>query len=65
MMLATPGLTWAQQVEVNVEGDYPQLQDNAEAFLGEVEGRSALDDTPAPPKHKWKRRSVRWATTAR
>ena len=26
---------------VNVEGDYPQLQDNAEAFLGEVEGRSA------------------------
>ena len=41
MMLATPGLTWAQQVEVNVEGDYPQLQDNAEAFLGEVEGRSA------------------------
>ena len=63
MMLATPGLTWAQQVEVNVEGDYPQLQDNAEAFLGEVE--EASDDTPAPPKHKWKRRSVRWATTAR
>ncbi|MBP54119.1 MAG: hypothetical protein CMG88_06105 [Marinobacter sp.] len=24
-----------------MEGDYPQLQDNAEAFLGEVEGRSA------------------------
>ncbi|EDM46156.1 autotransporter assembly complex protein TamA [Marinobacter algicola] len=41
MMLAMPGLAWAQQVEVNVEGDYPQLQDNAEAFLGEVEGRSA------------------------
>ncbi|WP_300495453.1 autotransporter assembly complex family protein [Marinobacter sp.] len=40
-ILATPGLVWAQQVEVNVEGDYPQLQDNAEAFLGEVEGRSA------------------------
>ena len=32
-ILATPGLVWAQQVEVNVEGDYPQLQDNAEAFL--------------------------------
>jgi len=41
VILATPGLVWAQQVEVNVEGDYPQLQDNAEAFLGEVEGRSA------------------------
>ena len=40
-ILATPGLVWAQQVEVNVEGDYPQLQNNAEAFLGEVEGRSA------------------------
>ncbi|MCS5563125.1 MAG: hypothetical protein NZ728_02675, partial [Oleiphilaceae bacterium] len=32
---------WAQQVEVTVEGDYPQLKDNAEAFIGEVEGRSA------------------------
>lgn len=41
MMLAMSGSAWAQQVEVNVEGDYPQLQDNAEAFLGEVEGRSA------------------------
>lgn len=41
VMLATPGMASAQQVEVNVEGDYPQLQDNAEAFLGEVEGRSA------------------------
>ncbi|HCW91938.1 MAG TPA: hypothetical protein DHU56_18105, partial [Marinobacter sp.] len=29
------------QVEVRVEGGYPALQDNAEAFLGEVEGRSA------------------------
>jgi len=41
MMLAMSGSARAQQVEVNVEGDYPQLQDNAEAFLGEVEGRSA------------------------
>lgn len=41
VILAAPGLVWAQQVEVSVEGDYPQLQDNAEAFLGEVEGRSA------------------------
>jgi len=41
VILAAPALVWAQQVEVSVEGDYPQLQDNAEAFLGEVEGRSA------------------------
>ncbi|MEA1081504.1 autotransporter assembly complex family protein [Marinobacter sp. ASW11-75] len=26
---------------MTVEGDYPQLKDNAEAFIGEVEGRSA------------------------
>ena len=51
MMLATPGLTWAQQVEVNVEGDYPQLQDNAEAFLGEVEGRSAGSLRPVSYTH--------------
>ncbi|MDC0662188.1 autotransporter assembly complex protein TamA [Marinobacter sp. SS21] len=31
---------YAQQVEVKVLGDYPGLQDNAEAFIGEVEGRS-------------------------
>lgn len=36
-----PALALAQQVEVKVEGDHPQLQDNAEAFIGEVEGRSA------------------------
>ncbi|MDX1458373.1 MAG: autotransporter assembly complex family protein [Marinobacter sp.] len=30
----------AQQVEVQVLGDHPRLQDNAEAFIGEVEGRS-------------------------
>jgi len=41
LMLAVPVLLRAEQVEVNVEGDYPQLQDNAEAFLGKVEGRSA------------------------
>lgn len=41
LLSALPGLSWAQQVEVEVQGDYPQLQDNAEAFLGEVEGRSA------------------------
>nr|WP_228260841.1 autotransporter assembly complex family protein [Marinobacter orientalis] len=38
---ALPSLVLAQQVRVDVEGDYPQLQDNAEAFIGEVEGRSA------------------------
>ncbi len=32
---------FAQQVEVRVKGDYPGLQENAEAFVGEVEGRSA------------------------
>src|SRR5690554_6113967 len=31
----------AQQVEVRVKGDYPALKENAEAFIGEVEGRSA------------------------
>lgn len=30
----------AQQVEIRMEGDYPKLKDNAEAFIGEVEGRS-------------------------
>ncbi|MFO7994618.1 MAG: autotransporter assembly complex family protein [Marinobacter sp.] len=38
---ALPALALAQQVAVKVEGDYPQLQDNAEAFIGEVEDRSA------------------------
>ncbi|MGO1708938.1 MAG: autotransporter assembly complex protein TamA [Oleiphilaceae bacterium] len=32
---------FAGQVEVHVNGDYPGLQENAEAFIGEVEGRSA------------------------
>lgn len=31
----------AEQVEVRVKGDFPELQKNAEAFIGEVEGRSA------------------------
>lgn len=31
----------ANQVVVKVEGDFPQLQDNADVFVGEVEGRSA------------------------
>lgn len=30
----------AQQVLVEVQGDYGNLQDNAEAFIGDVEGRS-------------------------
>lgn len=41
LIWALPVLAQAQQVEVKVEGDFPQLQDNAEAFIGEVEGRSA------------------------
>lgn len=35
-----PALTLAQQVVVQMEGDYPQLKSNAEAFIGKVEGRS-------------------------
>ncbi|MBQ0746344.1 MAG: outer membrane protein assembly factor [Marinobacter sp.] len=31
----------AEQVEVRVKGDFPGLQKNAEAFIGEVKGRSA------------------------
>ncbi|WP_375177024.1 autotransporter assembly complex family protein [Marinobacter mobilis] len=31
----------AQQVSVVVQGDYPELQANADAFIGDVEGRSA------------------------
>lgn len=45
-LLALLALLWcspslAQQVEVRVDGDYPELKDNAKAFIGEVEGRSA------------------------
>lgn len=43
-MLALFGVSMpalSQQVTVQVQGDYPQLQDNAEAFIGDVEGRSA------------------------
>lgn len=39
VLCSSPGL--AEQVEVRVKGDYPGLQENAEAFIGEVEGRSA------------------------
>ena len=38
---AIPALSRAHQVEIKVEGDFPQLQENAEAFIGEVEGRTA------------------------
>lgn len=40
VLWALPALAGAHQVEIKVEGDYPQLQDNAEAFVGEVEGRT-------------------------
>ncbi|MGO1501039.1 MAG: autotransporter assembly complex protein TamA [Marinobacter sp.] len=33
----------ADQVEVRVKGDFSGLQENAEAFIGEVEGRSAAN----------------------
>jgi translocation and assembly module TamA len=35
-----PAWVAGQQVEVRMEGDYPNLKANAEAFIGEVEGRS-------------------------
>jgi translocation and assembly module TamA len=44
VMLALVGVSMqalGQQVSVQVQGNYPQLQDNAEAFIGNVEGRSA------------------------
>lgn len=40
MLLWLPVVAWGQQVEVQLEGDYPALKDNAKAFIGEVEGRS-------------------------
>lgn len=41
LLCCLPALAVAQQVVVQVEGDHPRLRDNAEAFIGEVEGRSA------------------------
>ncbi|WP_100639418.1 autotransporter assembly complex protein TamA [Marinobacter salexigens] len=41
LLVLWPSLGLAQQVEVRVKGDYPDLKENAEAFIGEVEGRSA------------------------
>lgn len=35
-----PAMGLAQQVEVQVEGDHPELVSNVEAFIGEVDGRS-------------------------
>jgi translocation and assembly module TamA len=37
----TPLVSLAQQVEVQVDGDHANLKKNAEAFIGDVEGRSA------------------------
>lgn len=34
-------LVLAQQVEIRMDGDFPELKDNAEAFVGKVEERSA------------------------
>lgn len=33
------GAVSAQQVEVRIQGDFPQLQENADVFVGQVEGR--------------------------
>ncbi|MEP5981590.1 MAG: POTRA domain-containing protein, partial [Marinobacter alexandrii] len=43
LILWLPLSGWAQQVEVKLEGDYPELKTNAEAFIGEVEGRNATN----------------------
>ncbi|WP_203300318.1 autotransporter assembly complex protein TamA [Marinobacter sediminum] len=43
LILWSPLFGWAQQVEVQVEGDYPALKDNARAFIGGVEGRTATN----------------------
>lgn len=40
-VLCYSGLSVANQVQVDVEGDYSALEDNARIFLGEVEGRTA------------------------
>jgi translocation and assembly module TamA len=39
--LWAPLVSLAQQVDVQVDGDFENLQKNAEAFIGDVEGRSA------------------------
>ncbi len=41
LLFLCPGIGLAQQVELRVAGDHPELQANAEAFVGEVDGRSA------------------------
>lgn len=41
VLCCLPGWVSGQQVVVNMDGDYPALKANAEAFIGEVEGRSA------------------------
>ncbi|MGK0525231.1 MAG: translocation and assembly module TamA [Pseudomonadales bacterium] len=41
LLLLWSSFSVAEQVEVRVKGDFPELQKNAEAFIGEVEGRSA------------------------
>ncbi|WP_449806447.1 autotransporter assembly complex protein TamA [Marinobacter confluentis] len=41
MLFLVAPICMASQVSVEVEGDYPALQENAEAFIQGVEGRSA------------------------
>lgn len=50
LFLWCPLVSFAQQVEVQVEGDYPDLQNNAEAFIGEIEGRNAFSLRRYAPK---------------
>ncbi|QSP94423.1 outer membrane protein assembly factor [Marinobacter salinisoli] len=38
-----PVMVLAQQVSIDVQGDYPELKENAEAFVGEVKGRTARE----------------------
>ncbi|WP_404361795.1 autotransporter assembly complex family protein [Marinobacter sp.] len=39
--LFLPALAFGEQLELRFKGDFPALRENAEAFLGKVEGRSA------------------------
>src|SRR5690554_7561565 len=41
VMLVLAPAVFASQVRVEVEGDVDNLQDNAQIFVGEVEGRTA------------------------
>ena len=62
VMLVLPPAVFASQVRVEVEGDVDNLQDNAQIFVGEVEGvPMACAVMPTPRLPRW--RPGRWAIT--